>query len=108
MEDKRRNTDTQKIRNHCVSCRMNPEELQLLDDRRGKYARGEYLRMAFLKELPPQPPPEINRKAWANLAKVTGNLATLATAMRAGGHVDLEEITQELKEFRNQLIGMKP
>ncbi len=63
--------------------------------------------MAFLKELPPPAPPEINREAWANLAKVTGNLATLATAMRAGEHINFEEINNELKEFRNQLIGLK-
>lgn len=105
--ENRRTTKGAELRTHCVSSRLNPDELDLLDTRRGKYARGEYLRMAFLHELPPQPPPEINREAWQNLSKVSGNLATIATAMRGGEHIELEEILTELKEFRRQLIGLK-
>lgn len=33
---------------------MNPAELAILDSKRGKYARGEWLRMSCLDKLPPQ------------------------------------------------------
>jgi len=102
----RRETDESKKRTHCVSTRFSPDELIQLDERRGKYARGEYVRLAFLKSLPPPAPPAINLEAWAALSKVAGNLATLATAMRAGEYVELDKIKAELEDFRLKLIGV--
>ncbi len=106
-DEQRRNYGSSELRTHCVSVRMNAKELADLDDRRGKYARGEYLRLAFAKKLPPPAPPEINRKAWVELSKSTGNLATLATAMRDGEYISLDDITSAVTDFRRQLIAAK-
>jgi hypothetical protein len=86
---------------------MNDHELYLLDERRGKYGRGEYLRLAFYGELPPQAPSAINRQAWLALSKVAGNLATMATAMRRGDYIPLDQIKTEIEDFRRELIGVK-
>lgn len=50
------------IRSHCVSVRLNEEELTILDSKRGQYKKGEWLRMSSLDKLPPVLP-EINREA---------------------------------------------
>lgn len=106
--ESRRNREPSELRSHCVSCRMNDSEIAQLDARRGKYARGEYLRLALNSALPPPAPPEINREAWVTLAKAAGNLATMATAMRGGEYVPLDEITTAIADFRRELIGAKP
>jgi hypothetical protein len=56
---------------------------------------GRYVRGQALHRKPPSVP-EINRDAWAVLARVSGNLATMAVAMRGGEYVDLEEIRAAL------------
>lgn len=105
-EEIRRNQEPEKKRRHCVSCRMNEDELHELDQRRGKYTRGEYLRLALFSSLPPAAPPSLNREAWLALSKVAGNLATIATAMRGGEYMPLDEIRAEVEEFRHKLIGV--
>ena len=86
---------------------MNDSEIAILDERRGKYTRGEYLRLVFTEAPPPAAPPAINREAWVTLAKAAGNLATLATAMRGGEYVLLDDINSAIADFRRQLIGAK-
>ncbi len=103
----RRNQDKGQLRTHCVSSRLSKEEIALLDERRGKYARGEYLRLAFLRSLPPAPVPAINREAWLALSKVAGNLETLATAMRGGEYIPLDQIKEAVEDFRMELIGVE-
>lgn len=51
------------VRSYCVSVRLNAEELQLLNIKRGSYKKGEWIRMASLQKLPPVIP-AINTKAW--------------------------------------------
>ena len=41
------------VRSYCVSVRLNVEELQLLNIKRGSYKKGEWLRMASLQKLSP-------------------------------------------------------
>lgn len=41
-------------RKHTVAVRLNDGELAILERKRGKYARGEWLRMSCLDKLPPQ------------------------------------------------------
>lgn len=45
--------DETDYRNHCVSVRFNDAELAILESKRGKYAKGEWLRMSCLDKLPP-------------------------------------------------------
>lgn len=61
------------IRTHCVSVRLNEEELIILDSKRGQYRKGEWLRMASLNKLPPVLP-EINREAWIKLGSLSQDL----------------------------------
>lgn len=91
-------------RNHCVSVRMNADELAALDSRRGHYARGEYMRLAFFDALPPIIP-ELNREAWAELARAASNLNQLAKAYNEGDALDPDNLREHLAAFRDALIG---
>jgi len=73
--------------------------------RQVQMAPPAYLRAAGLNILPPTIP-EINRQAWATLAKAAGNLATISTAMRGGEYIQLEELRIAVNEFRQALIGV--
>ena len=70
-------------RAHCVSVRINPTELALLDGKRGRLARGEWLRAAALHHLPPAPPDPIALDQWQQLARVGANLNQLAAAVNS-------------------------
>lgn len=93
-------------RSLCVSVRLNAAELALLDEKRGRLARGEWLRMAALDVVPPVVP-EINQEAWFVLSKVAGNLSTLARAARDGFKLNFEEIRSEISSFRRALMDSK-
>lgn len=89
-----------------VSTRMNASELKQLDIDRGKYQRGEYMRMCAVGKVAPIVP-AINQTAWLVLSKVAGNLATIAIAMRAGEYVDINTVTEAVKQFRLALLGIE-
>ena len=99
-------------RDHCVSVRLNSDELRWLDDSRSLVGmqRGEYLRAAAVNRLPPTIPP-INREAWAALARVGANLNQYQTAInegRASVHNPevLDELRRILADVRLDLIGV--
>lgn len=103
-----------KKRDHSVSVRMNPGELAWLDASRAavQMRRGEYLRSAALGKLPPTIP-ELNREAWAALARVAGNLNQLAKAVNEGRAVgldlqELRELRAAVQDCRRDLLGVKP
>lgn len=87
LERKRRHGPRPKpddeARVHGVSCRLTHDELAELDRRRGKVRRGEWLRLAALS-APPRIVPEVNKVAWADLAKASSNLNQLARAVNEG------------------------
>lgn len=91
-------------RTHCISVRMNAAELAALDSRRGQYARGEYLRLAFFDALPPVIP-ELNREAWVELSRAASNLNQLAKAYNEGDALDPDSLRNHLAAFRDALIG---
>lgn len=100
------------LRVHTVSVRLNPSELADLDSaRKGvRMQRGEYLRHASIGKLPPTIP-EINREAWANLARVCGNLNQFQTAInekRATGYSQevIEELRELVQKLRSELLGL--
>ena len=70
-------------RRHSVSCRLTDAELVRLDARRGQVSRGEWMRLAAL-DRPPRIVPEINKVAWADLARVAGNLNQITRAINEG------------------------
>lgn len=91
-------------RDHCVSVRLNAAELAQLDDVRGRFQRGEWLRIAALDQLPPSIP-AINRDAWLELARAAANLNQLAKHINQRGDADPVRIGVELGAFRRALLG---
>jgi hypothetical protein len=92
-----------------VSVRLNPAELALLDAKRGRLARGEWLRAAALHHLPPSPPDPIALDQWQRLARVGANLNQMAAAInsaRLSGAMlpDVGDIRAVLVELRSALI----
>lgn len=102
------------LRTHTVSVRLNAAELADLDRDRAPVhmQRGEYLRAASRGELP-KTIPEINREAWANLARAVGNLNQFQAAInegRAAGYPaqTIEELRDLVQKLRAELIGIEP
>ncbi|EAA7150861.1 ATP-binding protein [Salmonella enterica] len=86
------------VRTHCVSVRLNEEELSILDSKRGAYKKGEWLRMASLNKIPPVLP-EINREAWTELGRLAQYLNHLLT------HLDHKSSDSELS--RTELFAVR-
>ena len=100
------------LRSHCVSVRLNPTELAQLDAKRGRLARGEWLRAAALHRLPPAPPHPLALEQWQELARVGGNLNQIAAginAARLSGAMlpDLADLRAVLVDLRSALIDAR-
>ncbi|EAM1407078.1 ATP-binding protein [Salmonella enterica] len=97
------------IRYHCVSVRLNEEELILLDSKRGQYKKGEWLRMASLDKLPPVLP-EINREAWIKLGSLSQDLNYLLNHLDKKSpdseltRTELFALRRQIKTLRDHLI----
>ena len=97
-------------RTHCVSVRLNDDELDELDLRRnlagGRMQRGAYLRAAAFRALPrPAVVPELNRQAWIELARAAANLNQIAAHLNMGQRQEVQDIKDRLAQFRAALIG---
>ena len=109
MYKKKRKTEEareKEVRTVRVKVSLTPQETTSLDNRRGKFSRAAWLRMASSKSLPPVVP-ELNRAAWLHLSRVSGNLATIATSMRAGQYIQDQQILDHLSVFRAALLTAK-
>lgn len=80
---------SQSLRIHCVSVRLNKEELELLNASRGNKRKGEWLRMASLQKLPPAIP-AINLQVWQSLSDISQKLNRLII------HLDTKSSNSEL------------
>jgi hypothetical protein len=99
-------------RTHCVSVRLNTQELLLLNNRRGALDKGEFLRCSGLDRLPASvPEPNIDR--WRVLANAGNNLNQVARQLNRSGLLseddaaELDEIRNALIEFRAALLGVQ-
>lgn len=102
-------------REHCVSVRLNADELARLDAARGAprpgaHQRGEWLRMAALDRLP-RTVPAVNAHAWTELARVAANLNQAQRAVnegRAEGYpvALFDDLAARVAELRRLLIGV--
>jgi hypothetical protein len=92
------------LRQHSVSCRLTDAELALLDSRRGKVSRGEWLRRAAFGQ-PPRIVPELNKAAWSDLARVSANLNQLTRGINSGIFPvsDRPLVMNGLRDLRSQL-----
>jgi hypothetical protein len=93
-------------RKHCVSVRLSPEELNLIDTVRGGFQRGVAIRLLALSALP-APIPEVNRTLYIDLGRALGNISSLASASRKGGFVAEQDLLPALHELRILLIRGK-
>ena len=97
------------IRSHCISVRLNEEELIILDSKRGQYKKGEWLRMASLNKLPPVLP-EINREAWVKLGNLSQDLNYLLSHLDSKSpdseltRTELFALRRQIKTLRDHLI----
>ena len=104
-----RNTFNNILRSHCVSVRLNDEELQLLNQKRGRHRKGEWLRMAFLHNLPSVIPP-VNLEAWKTLGEVSQKLNKLVIHLDNKGNgsslskTELFAVKRQIAELRQHLI----
>ncbi len=97
------------IRSHCISVRLNEEELIILDSKRGQYKKGEWLRIASLNKLPPVLP-EINREAWVKLGNLSQDLNHLLNHLDSKSpdseltRTKLFALRRQIKTLRDHLI----
>ncbi|CNE66064.1 putative ATP/GTP-binding protein [Yersinia enterocolitica] len=98
------------VRSYCVSVRLNVEELQLLNIKRGSYKKGEWLRMASLQKLPPIIP-AINTEAWGALSDISQKLNRIAAHIDGKSkdsqltHTELFAVKRQLQELRRNLLS---
>ncbi|MGD9710263.1 MAG: hypothetical protein AB7U65_10630, partial [Halothiobacillaceae bacterium] len=100
------------LRRHAITCRLTDAELVRLDEGRpAGMTRGEWLRTRALKRRLLRAIPEVNREAWADLARVSGNLNQYMRAINEGRanqpavDVDLAELRRLVGALRRELIG---
>lgn len=97
------------IRSHCISVRLNEEELIILDSKRDQYKKGEWLRIASLNKLPPVLP-EINREAWVKLGNLSQDLNHLLNHLDSKSpdseltRTELFALRRQIKTLRDHLI----
>lgn len=100
---------TEALRSYCISVRLNNEELSLLNTKRGRYRKGEWLRMASLQKLPPIIP-AINTEAWKALSEISQNLNRIALHIDSKSkesqltHTELFAVKRQLEELRCNLL----
>lgn len=95
---------------HCVSVRLNDEELTLLNERRGRHRKGEWLRLSLLNKLPAVVP-AINIEAWKILGEISQKLNKLVAHLdnKSQGssltQTELFAVKRQISELRINLVG---
>lgn len=98
-----------RIRIHCISVRLNNNELQILNIKRGNKSKGEWLRMLFLQNQPPVVP-TINTEAWKKLSDISQKLNRISLHIDSKSkdsqltHTELFAVKRQLKELRHSLL----
>ncbi|MBB1227717.1 MULTISPECIES: hypothetical protein [Pantoea] len=93
------------LRTHCVSVRLNNAELIKLNELRGDYAKGEWLRMASLQKLPMIVPP-VNIDTWKTLGEINQKLNRIAFHIDSKSK-DSQLTNTELFAVRRQIIELR-
>ena len=97
------------LRSHCVSVRLNDEELTLLNEKRGRHRKGEWLRLSLLNKLPAVVP-AINIEAWKSLSEISQKLNRLIVHLdnKSQGssltQTELFAVKRQVSELRLHLI----
>ncbi|HCR0445290.1 TPA: hypothetical protein OMS93_001377 [Enterobacter hormaechei] len=104
---------SQSLRIHCVSVRLNKEELELLNASRGDKRKGEWLRMASLQKLPPAIP-AINLEVWQSLTTISQKLNKLIDHLDTKSSnseltkTEIFAVKKQIKELRSCLTASAP
>ncbi|BDN96070.1 hypothetical protein ACOTXZ_19855 [Enterobacter cloacae complex sp. LZL004] len=104
---------SQSLRIHCVSVRLNKEELELLNASRGDKRKGEWLRMASLQKLPPAIP-AINLQVWQSLSDISQKLNRLIIHLDTKSSnseltkTEIFAVKKQIKELRSCLTASDP
>ncbi len=99
-----------RIRIHCISVRLNNNELQILNIKRGNKSKGEWLRMLFLQNLPPVVP-TFNIEAWKKLSDISQKLNRISLHIDSKSkdsqltHTELFAVKRQLQELRQHLLN---
>ncbi|AWF50814.1 TPA: hypothetical protein RKY22_003319 [Klebsiella michiganensis] len=97
------------LRSHCVSVRLNDEELTLLNEKRGRHRKGEWLRLSLLNKLPAVVP-AINFEAWKTLGEISQKLNKLVAHLDSKSYespltqTELFAVKRQVSELRLHLI----
>ncbi|CAM7086112.1 Uncharacterised protein [Klebsiella pneumoniae] len=97
------------LRSHCVSVRLNDEELTLLNEKRGRHRKGEWLRLSLLNKLPAVVP-AINFEAWKTLGEISQKLNKLVAHLNSKSYespltqTELFAVKRQVSELRLHLI----
>ena len=90
-------------RDYCVSVRLHADEVAILDSRRQRNQRGSYLRAVLLYKAPPVIP-QVNQQLHRDLGRALGNLSTLATSMRGGSYIELQDVLAAVRDLKMLLV----
>ncbi|WP_333938910.1 hypothetical protein [Klebsiella pneumoniae] len=97
------------LRSHCISVRLNNEELMLLNEKRGRHRKGEWLRLSLLNILPTVVP-AINIEAWKSLSEISQKLNKIVAHLDNKSHessltqTELFTVKRQISELRLHLI----
>ncbi|MER3564618.1 hypothetical protein J8764_25350 [Klebsiella pneumoniae] len=99
------------LRTHCVSVRLNSEELNILNARRGEKSKGEWLRTSSLKKNP-LVIPSINIETWKTLSEINQKLNRIALHVDSKSkdskltHTELFAVRRQISELRQHLLNV--
>ncbi|ECK4891273.1 hypothetical protein OOM75_002766 [Salmonella enterica] len=105
----RKDKNLRLLRHFCISVRLNQSELELLNNRRGKHKKGEWLRLTFLNHTPTNIP-LVNVEAWKMLSDISQKLNRIAIHIDGKSkdskltHTELFAVKRLLAELRNNLL----
>ena len=97
------------LRSHCVSVRLNDEELMLLNERRCRHPKGEWLRLSLINKLPAVVP-AINFEAWKTLGEISQKLNKLVAHLDSKSYespltqTELFAVKRQVSELRLHLF----
>lgn len=97
------------LRSHCISVRLNDEELTLLNEKRGRHRKGEWLRLSLINKLPAVVP-AINFEAWKTLGEISQKLNKLVAHLDSKSYespltqTELFAVKRQVSELRLHLI----
>jgi hypothetical protein len=95
------------MRTHCVSVRLNMEELLTLDAQRGRTPRGAHLRRIWSGAKLPRLIPATNADALQQLRGVASNLNQLAHHANAAHTLELAALAAAVGDLRKALAGLR-